>query len=100
MRPIRGSGDDGAAEAPKHDVKPETEVAVAAEEVSCDLDVIDAVVLPQAEPHVHSNPGDDFDDHSGDDSDDDGEPVNHLYPFMWQIYPRVSSVTPISPFLE
>jgi hypothetical protein len=51
-------------------------------------------VLPLPEPEVHSDSGDDSDD----DPDDDGEPVSHLYPFMWQIYPRVSLVSPASPF--
>lgn len=93
---IGGSGDAGAAEAPEHGVKLETDVAVAADEVSrgqkCDVDIVDGVVLPLPEPEVPS----DF----GDGSDDDGKPVSHLYPFMWQIYPRVSLVSPASPFLE
>jgi hypothetical protein len=107
-RPIRGSGDAGAAEAPEHGVEMETEVAVTAGEVSLHPDVVDGVELPQPEAEVHTDsgddsgddPGDDSDDHSGDDSDDDGQLVSHLYPFMCQIDPRVSLVTPASPFLE
>ena len=95
-RPIGGSGDTRAAEAPEHGVKMETEVVVAADEVLLYHDIVDGVVLPQPVPEVHTDSVDD----SGDDSDDDGEPVSHLYPFVYQIYPRVPLVTPASPFLE
>ena len=37
----------------------ETEVAVAAGEASLHPDVVDGVVLPQLEPEVHTNSGDD-----------------------------------------
>ena len=95
-RPIGGSGDAGAAEALEHGVKIETEVAVAAGELSLHLDVFDDVLLPQPKPKVHTDSGDDSDD----DSDDGGELVSHLCPFMCQIDPRVFLVTPASPFLE
>ena len=95
-RLIEGSGDAGAPKAPKHDVEMETEVAVTAGELSLHPDVIDGVELPQPEAEFHT----DSDDHSGDDSDDDGQLVSHLYPFMCQIDHRVSLVTPASPFLE
>jgi hypothetical protein len=95
-RPIRGSGDAGAAEAPEHGVEMETEVAITAGEVSLHLDVVDGIVLPQPKPEVHTNSG----DNSGDDCNDDGQPISHLYPFMCQIHPRVSLITPASPFLE
>ena len=102
--PIGGSGDAGAAKAPEHGVEMETEVVVAAGEVSLHHDFVDGIVLPQPEPKIHTDSGDDLgddsDDHSGDESDDDGQPVSHLYPFMCQIYPRVSLVTPASPFLQ
>ena len=82
----------------------ETEVAVTAGELSLYPDVIDGVELPQPEVKFHTDSdnhsGDDSDDHSGDDSDDDGQLVSHLYPFMCQIDPRVSLITPASPFLE
>ena len=57
---------------------------------------------PEAEFHADSSDdlGNDSDDHSGDDSDDEGQLVSHLYPFMCQIDPKVSLVTPASPFLE
>jgi hypothetical protein len=88
---IGGSGDTGAAKAPEHSVKLETEVAVTANEVSRGQKRDgDDVVLPLPEPEVHSD--------SGYDSDDDEEPVSHLYPFMWQIYPRGYLVSPASPF--
>ena len=74
----------------------ETEVAVAAGELSLHPDVVDSVELPQPEAEFHT----DSDDHSGDDSDDHGHLVSHLYPFMCQIDHRVSLVTPASPFLE
>ena len=92
-RPIGGSGDARAAKAPKHGVEMETDVAVTAGELSLHPDVIE---LPQPEAEFHI----DSDDHSGDDSDDDGQLVSHLYPFMCQIDHRVSLVTPASPFLE
>ena len=95
-RPIGGSGDAGAAKAPEHGVEMETEVAVTAGELSLHLDVVDGVELPQPEADFHTV----SDDHSGDDSDDDGQLVSHLYPFMCQIDHRVSLVTPASPFLE
>jgi hypothetical protein len=44
-RPIGGSGDAEAAEAPEHGVKMETEVAVTATEVSLHLDIINGIVL-------------------------------------------------------
>ena len=83
-RPIRGSGDAGAAKAPEHGVEMETEVAVTTGELSLHPDVIDAVELPQPEAEFHADSDDhsddDSDDHSGDDSDDDGQLVSHLYP--------------------
>ena len=94
--PIGGSGDAGAAKAPEHGVEMETEVAVTAGELSLHPDIVDDVELPQSEANFHT----DYDDHSGDDSDDDGQLVSHLYPFMCQIYQRVSLVTRASPFLE
>ena len=94
--PIRVSGIAGATKAPEHGVEMETEVAVTAGELSLHPDVVDGVELPQPEAEFHT----DSDDHSGDDSDDDGQPVSHLYPFMCQIHPRVSMVTPTSPFLK
>ena len=66
-----GSDHFGDGKAPKHIVKLGTEIAVA-------VDVVGAAVLPEPEPVVHS----DSDDHSGVDSDSDGEPVGHLYPFL------------------
>ena len=82
----------------------ETEVVVTADEVSLHPDVVEGVELPQPEAEFHTDSGDDSgddsDDHSSDDSDDDGQLVSHLYPFMCQIDPRVSLVTPASPFLE
>ena len=103
-RPIGGSGDARAAEAPEHGLEMETEVSITAGEVSLHPNVIDGVVLPQPEVEVHTDSGDDSgddsDDHSGDDSDDEGLPVSHLYPFMCQIDHRVSLVTPASPFSE
>ena len=75
-RPIGGSGDAGAAEAPEHGVEMETEVAVTAGELSLHPDIVDDVELPQPEEEFHTDSddhsGDDSDDHSGDDSDDDG----------------------------
>ena len=87
----------------------ETEVAITAGELSLHPDVVE---LPQPEAEFHTDSddhsgddsddhsGDDSDDHSGDDYDDDRQLVSHLYPFMCQIDPRVSLVTPASPFLE
>lgn len=102
--PIGGSGDVGAAKAPTHSVEMETEVAVTACELSLQPDVVNGVELPQPEAEFHTNSGDDSgddsDDNSGDDSDDDRQLVSHLYPFMCQISPRVSLVTPASPILE
>ena len=95
-RPIGGSGDARAAKAPEHGVEMETEVAVTASGLSLHPDVVDGVELPQPEVDFHT----DCNDHSGDDSDDDGQLVSHLYPFMCQIDHRVSLVTPASPFLE
>ena len=94
--PIGGSGDAGATKAPEHGVEMETEVAVTAGELSLHPDIVDGVELPQPEAEFHT----DSDDHSGDDSNDDGQLVSHLYPFMCQIDHRVSLVTPASPFLE
>ena len=45
-RPIGGSGDAGAAKAPKHGVEMEREVAVTAGELSLHPDVLDGVELP------------------------------------------------------
>ena len=73
-RPIRGSGDVGAAKAPEHSMEMETEVAVAVDELSLHPDVVDGVELPQPEAEFHT----DSDDHSGDDSDDDGQLISHL----------------------
>jgi hypothetical protein len=79
---IGGSDDAGAGEAPAQCVKLGTEVVIAANEVSHgqqrDLDVFAAVVPRQPEPEVHSN--------SSNDSDSNGKPVSHLYPFLRQIY--------------
>ena len=103
-RPIGGSGDAGAAKAPEHGVEMETEVAVTAGELSLHPDIVDGVELPRPEAEFHTDSddhsSDDSNDHSGDDTDDDGHLVSHLYPFMCQIYLRVSLVTPASPFLE
>ena len=75
-RPIRGSGDVGAAKALEHNVEMETEVAVTAGELSLDPDVVDIVELPQLEAEFHTDSddhsGDDSDNHSGDDSDNEG----------------------------
>ena len=95
-RPIGGSGNFRAAKALEHDVEMETEVVVTAGELSLHPDVVDGVELPQPEAEFQT----DSDNHSGDDSDDDGQLVSHLYPFMCQIDHRVSLVTPASPFLE
>ena len=76
--PIRGSGNVGAAKAPEHGVEMETEIAVTTGELSLHPDVVDGVELPQREAEFHT----DSDDHSGDDSDDDGLLASHLYPFM------------------
>ena len=65
--PIRGSGDVGAAKAPKHNLDMETEVAVTAGELSLHPDVVNGVKLPQPEAEFRT----DYDDHSGDDSDSD-----------------------------
>ena len=85
-RPIGGSGDVGAAEAPEHGVVMETEVAVIGSKLSLHPDIIDGVELPQPEAEFHTDSGDDSgddsDDHSSDDSDDDRQLVSHLYPFM------------------
>ena len=101
-RPIRGSGDAGAAKAPEHGVEMETEVVVTAGELSLHPDVVDGVELPQPEAEFHTDsgddPGNDSDDHSSNDSDGDGQLVSHLYPFMCQIDHRVSQVTPAPPF--
>ena len=81
-RPIRGSGDAGAAKAPEHGVEMEIEVAVTAGELSLHPDVVDGVELPQPEGEFHTDSddhsGDVSDDHSSDDSDDDGQLVSHL----------------------
>ena len=94
--PTGGSGDAGAAKAPKHGVEMETEIAVTAGNLSLHPDIVDDVELPEPEAEFHT----DSDDHSGDDSGDDGQLISHLYPFMCQIDHRVSLVTPASPFLE
>ena len=99
-RPIGGSGDAGAAKAPKHGVEMEIEVAVTAGELSLHPDVVDGVELPQPEAEFHTDSGDDPDNDSDDHSSDEGQLVSHLYPFMCQIDHRVSLVTPASPFLE
>ena len=96
-RTIGGSGDAGAGEAPAQRVKLGTEVAVAADKVSCgkhhDLEFVGAVVPPQPEPEVNSN--------SGNDCDSDGKPVTHLYThlcgkhikcFLWLIPPPRPSI--------
>ena len=88
-RPTGGSGDAGAAKAPEHGVEMETEVAVTAGELSLHPHVVDDVELPQPEAEFHTDSA----DHSGDDSDDDGQLVSHLYPFTCQIDHRVSLVT-------
>ena len=92
-RPIGGSGDVGAAKAPEHGEEMKTEVAIIAGELSPHPDVVE---LPQ--PEAEFDP--DSDNHSGDDSDDDGQLVSHIYPFMCQTDHRVCLVTPASPFLE
>ena len=101
-RPIGGSGDAEAAKALEHEVEMETEVVVAAAELSLHPDIIGGVELPQPEAEFHTDsgddPSDDSDDHSGDDYNDDGQLVSHLYPFMCQIDHRVSLVTPAPPF--
>ncbi|KAE8797499.1 E3 ubiquitin-protein ligase [Hordeum vulgare] len=96
-RPIGGSGDTRATEALDQGVKMATEVAISAYDVSLDLDAVDGVVLPQPDPEVHTDSsdntgddsGNDSDVHSGDDADDDGQPISHLYPSICQIYPTV-----------
>ena len=58
----------------------------------------------QLEAEFYTDSGDDSGNDPGDGSDvhsgDDGQLVSHLYPFMCQIDPRVSLVTPASPFLQ
>ena len=90
-RPIGGSGDAGAAKAPEHGVEMETEVAITSGKLSLHPDIIDGVELPQLEAEFHTNSGDDL----GDNSDNDGQLVSGLYPFMCQIDPRVSLVLPL-----
>ena len=75
-------------------MKMEIEVAVPAGELSRHPDIVNGIILPQLEPEVHTGSCNDSDDDSGNDFDHDGEPVSHLYPFMCQIHPRVSLVTP------
>ena len=58
-RPIRGSGDAGAAKAPEHGVDMETEVAVTTGELSLHPDIVDGVELPQPEAEFHTDSGDD-----------------------------------------
>ena len=99
-RPIGGSGDAAAAKAPEHGVEMETEVAVIVGELSLHPDVVDGVELPQPEAEFHTDSSDNPGDYSGDNSDNDGQLVSHLYPFMCQIDHMVSLVTPTSPFLE
>ena len=67
-RLIGGSGDAGAAKAPEHGMEMETEVAVTAGELLLHPHIIDGFELPQPQAEFHT----DSDDHSGDDSDDDG----------------------------
>ena len=62
--PIGGSGDAGAAKAPEHGVKMETDVAVTAGELSLHPDIVVGVDLPQPKAEFHTD--------SGDDSNDDG----------------------------
>ena len=78
----------------------ETKVAVTAGELSLHPDVVNDVELPQPEAEFHTDSGDDPGDNSDDLSGDDGQLFSHLYPFMCQIDPRVSLVTPASTFLE
>ena len=82
----------------------ETEVAFTAGELSLHPDIVNGVELPQPEVEFHTDSGDDSGDDPGDDSDDhsgdDGQLASYLYPFMCQIDPRVSLITPASPFLE
>ena len=77
-RPIRGSGDAGAAKAPDHGVEMETEVAVTGGELSLHPDVVDGVGLPQPEVEFRTDFGEDSRDYSGDDCDDDVQLVSHL----------------------
>ena len=90
---IGGSGDAEAGEAPAQRVKLGTEVAVAADKVSRrqkhDLDFIGAV--PQPQPEVNSN--------TGNDCDSDRKLVSHLYThlcgkhimcFLWLLPPSPS----------
>ncbi|KAE8798277.1 E3 ubiquitin-protein ligase [Hordeum vulgare] len=54
-RPIGGSSDAGATEAPEHGVKMETEVVVSANKVPLDLETVDGAVLqptPAMTPHI------------------------------------------------
>ena len=71
-------------------------------EMETEVAVLDGVELPQPEAEFHTDSGDDSgddsDDHVGDDSDNDGQLVSHLYPFICQIEPMFSLVTPASPF--
>ena len=78
-RTIGGSGDAGAAKAPEHGVEMETEVTVTAGELSLHPDIVDGVELPQPEAEFHTNSGDDLGYDPGDDSDNDGQLVSHLY---------------------
>ena len=86
----------------------ETEVAITAGELSLHRNVVDGVELPQLEAEFHTDSGedsgidprDDSDENSGEDSDNNGQLVSHLYPFMCQIDHRVSLVTPASHVLE
>ena len=90
-RTIRGSGDAGTAEAPEHGVKLETEVVVAADEVSHGQKSDgDGVVLPLPEPEVHN----DSDEHSSGDNDSNGELVCHIYPFLVNTYDRLIGLLP------
>ena len=54
-RTIGGSGDAGAAKAPKHGMEMETEVAVTAGELSLHPDIVDGVELPQPEAEFHTD---------------------------------------------
>ena len=91
-RTIDGNGDTGASEAPAQRMKMDTEVAVAADEVSRglqrDLDFVAAVMPPQPEPEVHN--------YSGNDSDFDGKPISPPSPdpFVWNRNPWLCSPSP------
>nr|XP_045087625.1 acidic leucine-rich nuclear phosphoprotein 32-related protein-like [Aegilops tauschii subsp. strangulata] len=88
---IGGNGDAGAAKALEHSVEMETEVAFTSGELSLHPDVVDGVERPQPEAEFHT----DSDDHSGDESDDDGQLLLLLalpHSLLW--CPDSSSVNP------